>query len=538
MLPEPASERHQLRITLAPFQAPLGVARPHHEPLLRGDEEADRRRLQLQRVGDDPRRVRHDLGQLEQLGQRFAQIFYGGAIVEPGSVERAVHEVLDQAPEWVEREGQHQDEHHAQWHVDTRREIRDERRRQQQDPGVRAHDDGAQGSVDEPLADEPVDVEEIVLHDRVGDGQEEERYEEHAELHGNPAAAERIVDEHGEAQDRPGDDAEEDDAQPRPHERIRVLAVRRDRRGEEEDKARGDEHVVRVQREEVGRIAEEAAQLRQRQRGADRVRYRGPEPPSGDPEPVHGEDERQVDERRRKQRLRHEVEAGENGEAGLVKEHREGGEEPADECRPEVDARGTRRGLQEDDGDGRAQAEEADQEEHAVDLDPIAQRERSRRDLGLENGAGLPERVAEPRAGRPVTDSAIDVPARAYRLAVDRHDLRVEQPCLVRWPIVPGDRGDDGVLHEEEPGKGGTDPERAPVRGEDGERNRDHEAQRRAPLRREPAVCSIPRTRGRGCADDFTARRFPLPGRGSDLVHSAGHATCSLARFWCQEQDS
>ena len=324
---------------------------------------------------------------------------------------------------------------------------------------IEAADDHDHGPVRDRAAEEDVDLEEVLLEDRVGEahGKEERREGPGVERH---LAAVVGGGRHQRGGDQEGGErAEGDHTHPAPHERrgARHQAGddHRDDRQRAEPMGRGREQVN-------GGVGGGRAEHHLVDRGEQRERAIEPEEhaPAVPGQALGREDQRQVEERGREERLGEQVQAYEpvrpieiRGRGDEQSGGEAGGEEPEARCVP---------GLQIRDQQAGAEERDAVQQVGAEEQQVVRGRKAPRRHLRHQALAlGAPERVLDGGAGRPPAHVLVDRGGRAHALAIDPHHLVLEEARRVAvGPVPECDGRHHPVRHHEEAGEGRVDPVR------------------------------------------------------------------------------
>ncbi len=312
-----------------------------------------------------------DLVDLEQCGQRGTEFSDRRPIVDARAVEGTVHDSLQHPPRGIE--GHRGDEEHDKLEnlgLGPRHKCRSEAHQKR----IATDHADRQGGIDERLANEAIDFEEVVAGDRPGDTSGEDRREHKPELHWQTAAREGAVDQ-GYEGERSGEHCAGE-------ERLRALLRRDSARAiaphqvaEEEDEARARGEVGQVQRSEARGPRLDARDHEQGECRSGRIchhRRRHTRPPRL---PGLGENGRQVNPRGGEETLQQEVEATQPESVSIVKEDRAHRIEPGDQRLPEEGGRRPPGRPQEADDDAEAQPRSAEEEQHTEGLQVVDDRE-------------------------------------------------------------------------------------------------------------------------------------------------------------------
>ena len=419
--------------------------------------------------------VLDDLVQVQHGGERVAHGADRFLVVELPPEEDAVHGALDLAVHRVEEEDDRQGEDDR---ADPPPALAERRQDELVHHGLRREvghaDQGGHDAVADGALDIDVDVEEVVAGDGVGDGRGEDEdrngqdvgLERHTEE--GPAHHGRVAGERRDGKGQGGADEQHLRALPGQRRGVPEPGVQGGR--EEEEGARHGVEPGRPLEQDVGAAAVEDL-VGDRDREGERVRrQQHPRVVAGEAA-LFREDQGQVDERRRQQGVREQVEAHEAPVGGEDVE-RDDGVDPEEEAGDQE--REARLGVRlEDEGDDADEDEgQPGEERDAEDGRPVGPVEAHRGYRDLDLGAAPGDQVVDRVAGRGGGDDRVQRAHRGDRAAVRRDDpVRVLDARVGPGPVVLAHGGDDHARVDQEPGEGPVEPAEG-VHEDDGARGR------------------------------------------------------------------
>ena len=393
--------------------------------------------------------------------------------------EDPVDERLEPGPERIEEEEHGEREEHGEGGRIGHRTRPEAEVEEHDRPDVRRADRTGEKEVVGAALHHRVDLEEVVLHDGVGEREQEEEDRHGGRVHGRAAARDRRGqhDQQGQAQAEEGAEGHHPDTLAGQRGAPAAIAPHQTHGGEHPDQPQ----VEHVQGQHVGvdRRPVEGPLVDREDRERDGIAR---QPPAGVAVRV-GKEQRQLEERRGEERLADDVQPEEGRRA--VEIHRGEEEESRGDARGTESARGQHVRAEQPDHQSGGDRHGTVQEKHAEEEDPVA--------TGDALDTGMPEPVAHGGSRPAARDARIDLGRRGHLLPVHRHHLAlVEARHRRSRPVCDPDRGDDAVVEEHEAREDPADPgearDRRPAREDDrGESQKDRaepDAARRTRARR------------------------------------------------------